>query len=156
MSVVLYKAGNTRKVRGVPCDILICDEYSYLHNLEQGYFYSPEECYIEMAAATKRLAKAIETERKVQIAEPDSAEKEAADKAEQERQVLLEKAQGYGLSPHLKTGIPKLEIIIGNYEALQALKSKALELGLGDVNDLEYDELKELIDEAEKEKEDAE
>ncbi len=50
MAVILYKAGNTRKVRGIPCDILICDEYSYLHNLDQGYFYSPEECYAEKEA----------------------------------------------------------------------------------------------------------
>ena len=47
MAIVLYKPGNSKKVRGIPCDILICDEYSYLHNLEQGYFYSPEECYAE-------------------------------------------------------------------------------------------------------------
>ena len=47
MAVILYKPGNSKKVRGIPCDILICDEYSYLHNLEQGYFYTPEECYAE-------------------------------------------------------------------------------------------------------------
>ena len=68
MSVILYKPGNTRKVRGVPCDILVCDEYSYLHNLEQGYFYSPEECYAE----------------KEDEAEPEETEQEAEPEAEEE------------------------------------------------------------------------
>jgi len=146
MSIVLYKAGNSNKIRGIQCEVLICDEYSYLHNLNAGYFLSPEECYAEVEEEEIDVAKT----------EKAKADYEAAEKTEKERQLLLEKAVGCDLSPHPKTGIPKLEKMIADHEALQSLKFKALDLGLGDVNDLEYDELKELIDEAEKEKVDAE
>jgi len=45
MSVILYKKGNAGKVRGIPCQIQICNEFSYKHLLEQEWFYTPEECY---------------------------------------------------------------------------------------------------------------
>ena len=48
MSVVLYRPGTTHKARGIDCEIQICDEYSYLHNLDNGWFYTPEECYAEI------------------------------------------------------------------------------------------------------------
>lgn len=35
------------KVNGVPCEFQICNEHSYLHLLEQGWHYTPEECYAE-------------------------------------------------------------------------------------------------------------
>ena len=47
MAVILYKKGNTAKVRGIPCQFQICNEYSYLHLLEQGWKYTPEECYAD-------------------------------------------------------------------------------------------------------------
>ena len=47
MAVILYRAGTTHTVRGVQCEQELFDEYSYLHNLEMGWFYSPEECYSE-------------------------------------------------------------------------------------------------------------
>lgn len=47
MAVILYKAGGTSKVNGIPCEVQICNEFSYLHLLEQGWFYTPEECYAE-------------------------------------------------------------------------------------------------------------
>ena len=48
MSVVLYRPGTTHKAKGIDCEIQICDEYSYLHNLDNGWFYTPEECYAEI------------------------------------------------------------------------------------------------------------
>lgn len=47
MAVILYKPGNSKTVRGIRVDVLVCNEYSYLHNLDQGWFYSPEECYAQ-------------------------------------------------------------------------------------------------------------
>ena len=47
MAIILYKKGDTTKVNGIPCEIQICNEFSYLHLLEQGWFYTPEECYAE-------------------------------------------------------------------------------------------------------------
>lgn len=66
MAIILYKPGNTSKVRGIPCEVQICNEFSYLHLLEQGWFYSPEECYAE----------------KEQPEEPESAETEETELAE--------------------------------------------------------------------------
>jgi len=47
MAVILYKAGGGEKIRGIPCQVQICNEFSYKHLLEQGWCYSPEECYAE-------------------------------------------------------------------------------------------------------------
>jgi hypothetical protein len=47
MAVILFKKGNTHKERGIPCQMQICNEYSYLHLLKQGWHYTPEECYAE-------------------------------------------------------------------------------------------------------------
>ena len=38
MAVVLFNKDGQSK---------ICNEFSYLHLLEQGWFYTPEECYVE-------------------------------------------------------------------------------------------------------------
>jgi len=47
MAVILYQKGNRIKVGGIPCDFQVCNEHSYLHLLDQGWFYTPEECYAE-------------------------------------------------------------------------------------------------------------
>lgn len=47
MAIILYKKGTMHKIRGIPCQFQICNEYSYLHLLEQGWKYTPEECYAE-------------------------------------------------------------------------------------------------------------
>lgn len=48
MGITLYRPGNTRKIKGIKCDMQTFDEHSYLHNLDLGWFYSPEECYPEI------------------------------------------------------------------------------------------------------------
>jgi hypothetical protein len=47
MAIILYRRGNIHKVNGIPCEYQICNEYSYLHLLKQGWHYTPEECYAE-------------------------------------------------------------------------------------------------------------
>ena len=47
MAVILFKKGNTAKIRGIPCQFQICDPFSYLHLLDDGWFYTPEECCAE-------------------------------------------------------------------------------------------------------------
>lgn len=47
MAVILYRAGNAHTVNGIKCEVQICNEYSYLHYLDEGWFYTPEECYAE-------------------------------------------------------------------------------------------------------------
>ena len=81
------------------------------------------------------------------------AEKEAEAKAEAERNALLEKATGYGLKPHYRAGIVKLEEMINDHEALQALKKEALALGIDPSDDVTFEELKSFVDEERKTKE---
>ena len=67
MAIVLYKAGNTyTSPKGIRCQFQLCDPFSFLHLLEDGWFYTPEECYAEKEDKTAK------------------AEKEAAAKAEPE------------------------------------------------------------------------
>jgi len=47
MAIILYKPGNRIKINGIPVDFQVCNEFSYLHLLEQGWFYTPKECYAE-------------------------------------------------------------------------------------------------------------
>jgi len=46
MAIILYKKGNTAKIRGIPCQLMVCNPFSYLHLLDDGWFLSPEECYV--------------------------------------------------------------------------------------------------------------
>lgn len=43
MAIILFKKGNTTKVNGIPCQIQVCNEFSYLHLLDEGWYYTPEE-----------------------------------------------------------------------------------------------------------------
>ena len=45
MGVTLYRPGKMHTIRGIKCETKVFNEYSYTHNLEMGWFYSPEECY---------------------------------------------------------------------------------------------------------------
>ena len=72
---------------------------------------------------------------------------------EDERDALMEKATGYGLTPHYRAGIPKLEAMIEDYEALQELKKEALELGIDPSDDVDFAELSALVEEKKAENE---
>ena len=75
--------------------------------------------------------------------EPIMTEEEVA---ENKRQALIERAKVYGLKPRLNTGIAKLEIMIEDYEALQALKKEALALGIDPSDDVDFAELYALVE----------
>ena len=67
MAIVLYREGNTAKVRDILCQIQICDEFSYLHLLEEGWYYTPEEILeaeIKKAEEAKKEKKKKEKEKK--------------------------------------------------------------------------------------------
>ncbi len=66
---------------------------------------------------------------------------------------LLEQARGYGLKPHYRAGTAKLEEMIEDYEALQALKKEALALGIDPSDDVGFAELTELVNEKKAENE---
>ena len=92
------------------------------------------------AGAAAELKAAAEKEVEVKV-EPEEV------KVESERDALMEKAMGYGLTPHYRVGIPKLEAMIEDYEALQELKKEALELGIDPSDDVNFAELFELVEE---------
>ena len=67
--------------------------------------------------------------------------------AKSERDVLFEKAKNLGLNPNYRIGVPKLEAMLDDYEALQVLKKEALALGIDPSDDVDFAELTELVDE---------
>jgi len=57
MAIVLYKSGGSYKSpKGILCQFQICNEFSYLHLLDDGWFYTPEEIE-EVKALKKELIK---------------------------------------------------------------------------------------------------
>jgi len=77
----------------------------------------------------------------VSVAEAEKAAAEA------KRESLFEEAISCGLKPHPNTGIAKLEVMIEDYKALQALKKEALALGIDPSDDVGFAELSELVEE---------
>ena len=67
--------------------------------------------------------------------------------AEAERDALFKKAKDLGLKPNHRIGIYKLDAMIDDYEALQALKKEALALGIDPSDDVTFEELKSFVDE---------
>lgn len=82
-----------------------------------------------------------------------AAEKKAVEKAEAERNILLERATKYGLKPHYRSGIEKLKEMIADHEALQDLKVEALALGIDPSDEVDFAELTELVNEKKAENE---
>lgn len=64
-----------------------------------------------------------------------------------ERDALIAKAEIYGLKPHYKAGIGKLEAMIEEHLVMQSLKKEALELGIEVSDGMTFAELKPLVDE---------
>lgn len=43
MGVALYRPGKGHVFNGIECEMRVFDPYNYLPNLDQGWFYSPDE-----------------------------------------------------------------------------------------------------------------
>ena len=76
MAVVLYKVGTTHTVRGIRCEQGIFDEHSYLHNLDNGWFYSPEECHIPEETLAEKNQRLINEEANKNKGTEDSTEED--------------------------------------------------------------------------------
>lgn len=50
MAVILYREGNTSKVRGIKCEARMVNEYNFADMLEAGWVLSPQELYKEKEA----------------------------------------------------------------------------------------------------------
>lgn len=86
MSIILYKAGNSKKVRGIRCDYKVFDESSYLHNLDQGWHYSPEECY------AKSEEEVVDEEETEGVDQEESPEDETEDEAQEDAESVVDPA----------------------------------------------------------------
>lgn len=88
----------------------------------------------------------ISTKKKEGLADPEPPK--TADGGEQKR--LFQTAVDCGLKPHYRTGISKLRTMIDYHKALQTLKTEALGLGIDPSDDVTFEELSALVDEAKK------
>jgi len=79
--------------------------------------------------------------------EPEVVKESEEEKAERERNAMFERAKVYGLKPHPKTGIVKLEKMVKDFEDLQALRRDALDLGIDPSDDVIFEELTILVNE---------
>ena len=104
-------------------------------------------------AAAEAKAKIEVAEAKAKADTEAKIKAEAETKAEAERDALFEKAKDLGLKPNYRIGVPKLEAMIDDYEALQALKSEALALGIDPSDDVDFAELTDLVNEKKAENE---
>ena len=77
--IQLFKKGNSLTVNGIRCDMQTVNEYSYLHLLKQGWFYTPEECYQE--TEQPELVEVPEIEQETTIPEPELSEDELKEDA---------------------------------------------------------------------------
>lgn len=81
----------------------------------------------------------------VQVKKKAVTDIRTADEIERDR--LLQVAEGYGLKPHYRAGIPKLRAMIDDHEALQSLKEEALVMGIKPRDDMTFEELTVLVEE---------
>lgn len=128
---------------------------SVIESMGQGTFdeYVKKGWIDDGTAAAETAAAEAKVKAEAAVESKAAAEKEAEAKAESERDALMEKATGYGLTPHYRAGIPKLETMIEDYKALQTLKSEALKLGIDPSDDVGFAELTVLVDEKKAENE---
>ncbi len=112
MAVILYKPGNVGKVRGIPCEIQICNEFSYLHLLDQGWFYTPEECYVveeqDEEVPEDITEEATDTEEIPEVAETEEPEETAEETAEVSDNGIRVKAKAAGISNWHNKSITRL------------------------------------------------
>ena len=121
--------------------------------LEKGWIDDGTAAAETAAAEAKVKAEAAAKLKAVAEKEAEVKVESEEVKVESERDALMEKATGYGLTPHYRAGIPKLEAMIEDYEALQALKAEAFELGIDPSDDVNFAELFELVEEKKTENE---
>ncbi len=64
-----------------------------------------------------------------------------------QRAVLFDQAKELGLKPHHKAGVDKLQTMIDDFNAMATLKREAEFLGIEVSDDVDFAELKKLVDE---------
>ena len=112
MAIILYKPGNMNKIRGIPCQIQICNEFSYKHLLDQGWFYTPEECYVveeqDEEVPEDITEEATATEEIPEVAENEDSEEAAEETAEVSDNGIRVKAKAAGISNWHNKSITRL------------------------------------------------
>ena len=85
---------------GIECELGTFNEFSYLHLLDEGWHYTPEECY----AVQENDQEEIESEKKAEK-KTDAPEEEVLS----EKHKLRAKAKAAGIKRYWKKPIPTLE-----------------------------------------------
>lgn len=111
MGVILYKAGDSHVINGIKCHLEVFDEYSYLHNLENGWFYSPEECYAEENETEKEKSTEKEPDHKES---PEKTGDESGERVLTLEETLRAKAKDAGIKSWWIKSIANLEKELAN------------------------------------------
>lgn len=100
MSIVLYKQGNSyTSPKGIRCEFQICNSFSYLHLLDDGWFLTPEE----VVADEEKKKEEKEEKEKGKVPDPDALTEE-----ELKEDAIREAAKAAGISNWYNKGIEKL------------------------------------------------
>ena len=114
MAIILYKPGNMQKIRGIPCQFQICNEFSYKHLLDQGWFHTPEECYVveeqveEVPEDITEEAVEVDTEEVQEVAENEESEETVEETAEVSDNGIRVKAKAAGIRSWHNKSITRL------------------------------------------------
>ena len=106
MSIVLYKSGNSyTSPEGIRCQFQICNPFSYLHLLDNGWFLTPEEV-VKDDKKKKEEKEKKEKEMKEVVEEPVPAPEPTEDELEED--AIRAAAKAAGISNWYNKGIEKL------------------------------------------------
>ena len=115
------------KFNGIPCQIQVCNEFSYLHLLDEGWFYTPEEV---LEAEIKE--KALEEEIPEEIPEEETPENDFGEGTEAEP---MDPPRSPSTDDEIRTTAKKAGINYWHTKSIDRLVSE-----IGELNDAERSE----------------
>ena len=103
MSIVLYKSGNSyTSPEGIRCEFQICNPFSYLHLLDDGWFLTPEE----VVKDEKKKKEEKEKQEKEKVLKIPGLTELTEDELKED--AIREAAKAAGISNWYNKGIEKL------------------------------------------------
>ena len=113
MSIVLYKKGNSyTSPKGIRCEFQICNPFSYLHLLDDGWFLTPEE----VVKDEKKKKEEKEKQEKEKVLKIPGLTELTEDELKED--AIREAAKAAGVSNWYNKGIEKL---VEELETIQEL-----------------------------------
>ena len=110
MAIILYKKGNSyTSPKGIRCEFQICNPFSYLHLLDDGWFLTPEEVVKDEKKKKEEKEKEEKEEKEVKkVEEEPIPENKEPTEDELKEDAIREAAKAAGISNWYNTGIEKL------------------------------------------------